>query len=364
LRRRQGKDTPATPSSFPYFSACPPRRRASPADPIAFFLLCSGAGDWPLSRCGPPPPVLMEAVLSWSTFCGVEGLLIAEGFLLNVDGASKGNPGTCGGGGCIRDRSGNLKLAFAHNYGFGGSLVAERYGTWRTYWKGVHLCRPRVYADRVPLPDYAGCLGNRVRLPNYASCPDNRVCLPNYAGCPSDKVLLLPSRVIFSIPITTRGREPSSSGGGGGSATWTPAMLDFWCHELERAPTFRKLFVKTHKRKGTDDYVSEIARTITVKTYDRMMADRYAEGTPQPDLDPEAWVRAAGGPRKSRVYDFGDSLDTTPALSSYASSVAPPAYVSSSATTPDNGGEDMRILIREELQLHFGAMVEQLISVI
>ncbi|MQM12216.1 hypothetical protein Taro_045136, partial [Colocasia esculenta] len=69
------------------------------------------------------------------------------------------------------------------------------------------------------------------------------------------------------------------------------------CHELERAPTFRKLFDRTHKRKGTDDYVSESART-SAETYDRTMADRYAEGTPQPDLDPEAWVDAAGEPRK------------------------------------------------------------------
>ncbi|MQL86170.1 hypothetical protein Taro_018709 [Colocasia esculenta] len=119
----------------------------------------------------------------------------------------------------------------------------------------------------------------------------------------------------------------------------------------------------THKRKGTDDYVSESARTIA-ETYDRTMADRYAEGTAQPDLDPEAWVDAVGGPRKGRVYGFGDSLDTTPVLSSYASLVAPPAYVSSSAAPPGSSGEEMRTLIQEELQLHFGAMVEQLISTI
>ncbi|MQM01715.1 hypothetical protein Taro_034471 [Colocasia esculenta] len=117
-------------------------------------------------------------------------------------------------------------------------------------------------------------------------------------------------------------------------------------HELERAPTFRELFDRTHKRKGTDDYVSESTRTIA-KTYDRTMADRYAEGTPQPNLDPEAWVDAAGGPRKGRVYGLGDSLDTTPVLSSYASSVAPPAYSSSSAAPPNSGGEDMRTLIRK-----------------
>ncbi|MQL68074.1 hypothetical protein Taro_000340 [Colocasia esculenta] len=94
------------------------------------------------------------------------------------------------------------------------------------------------------------------------------------------------------------------------------------------------------------------------------MTDRYVEGTPQPGLDLEAWVDAVGGPRKGRVYGFGDSLDTTPVLSAYAISVAPLAYASSFAATPDSGGEDMRTLIREELQLHFGAMVEQLVSAI
>ncbi|MQL88416.1 hypothetical protein Taro_020969 [Colocasia esculenta] len=50
-------------------------------------------------------------------------------------------------------------------------------------------------------------------------------------------------------------------------------------HELKRAPTFRKLFDRTHKRKGTHDYVSESARTI-VETYDRTIADRYVEASP------------------------------------------------------------------------------------
>ncbi|MQL77024.1 hypothetical protein Taro_009433, partial [Colocasia esculenta] len=67
----------------------------------------------------------------------------------------------------------------------------------------------------------------------------------------------------------------------------TAWMDDGSHHELERATTFRELFDRTHKRMGTDDYVSESARTIA-ETYDRTMADRYAEGTPQPDLDAEA----------------------------------------------------------------------------
>ncbi|MQL84609.1 hypothetical protein Taro_017131 [Colocasia esculenta] len=68
-------------------------------------------------------------------------------------------------------------------------------------------------------------------------------------------------------------------------------------HELECSPTFRELFDQTHKRKGTDDYVRKSAHTI-VETYDRTMADRYAEGTPQSDLDSKAWVDTGGGPRK------------------------------------------------------------------
>ncbi|MQL88505.1 hypothetical protein Taro_021064, partial [Colocasia esculenta] len=131
------------------------------------------------------------------------------------------------------------------------------------------------------------------------------------------------------------------------------------CHELESAPTFHELFDRTH--------ISESARTI-IETYDRTMVDHYAEGTPQPDLDPEAWVDAAGGPRKGRVYIFGDSLDTTPMLFSYASSVAPPAYMSSFVATPRSGGDDIRTLIREELSqqlpLHLDAMVKQLVAAI
>ncbi|MQL78237.1 hypothetical protein Taro_010679 [Colocasia esculenta] len=46
-------------------------------------------------------------------------------FCLNVDGASKGNPGLCGGGGCIRDKHGTILLAFANFYGIGSSIIAE-----------------------------------------------------------------------------------------------------------------------------------------------------------------------------------------------------------------------------------------------
>lgn len=51
--------------------------------------------------------------------------LASFGFSLHIDGASKGNPGNCGGGGCIRNQAGVFVCGFAFNYGFGKSLVAE-----------------------------------------------------------------------------------------------------------------------------------------------------------------------------------------------------------------------------------------------
>ncbi|MQL73224.1 hypothetical protein Taro_005553 [Colocasia esculenta] len=46
-------------------------------------------------------------------------------FSLNVDGACKGNPRECGGGGCIRDSQGNVHMDFFHFYGVGTSMIAK-----------------------------------------------------------------------------------------------------------------------------------------------------------------------------------------------------------------------------------------------
>ncbi|MQL69869.1 hypothetical protein Taro_002163 [Colocasia esculenta] len=46
-------------------------------------------------------------------------------YCLNVDGTSKGNPGDCGGGGCIQDSKGSVLVAFAHFYGPGNSMTAK-----------------------------------------------------------------------------------------------------------------------------------------------------------------------------------------------------------------------------------------------
>ncbi|KAG2685816.1 hypothetical protein I3760_10G143300 [Carya illinoinensis] len=44
---------------------------------------------------------------------------------LNVDGSCRGNLGTCGGGGVIRDHQGKVKAAFSKIFGFGTNNVAD-----------------------------------------------------------------------------------------------------------------------------------------------------------------------------------------------------------------------------------------------
>ncbi|MQM07706.1 hypothetical protein Taro_040548 [Colocasia esculenta] len=57
------------------------------------------------------------------------------GLYLNVDSASKGNPSFSGGGGCIRDSNGCIRLGFAFFYGQGDSLTAET----RALYDGLRL---------------------------------------------------------------------------------------------------------------------------------------------------------------------------------------------------------------------------------
>ena len=56
-------------------------------------------------------------------------------FKLNVDGASKGNPGHSGGGGLIRDDAGRFVVGFSHYYAHGSNMCAE----FRAIRDGIYL---------------------------------------------------------------------------------------------------------------------------------------------------------------------------------------------------------------------------------
>ncbi|MQM10566.1 hypothetical protein Taro_043460 [Colocasia esculenta] len=71
-----------------------------------------------------------------------------------------------------------------------------------------------------------------------------------------------------------------------------------------------EVFDKTHKKKGTNQYVSNRAREV-VESYSQQMTEKYAEEEEQPQLDPEVWVAASGARKKGHVYGFGHSMDTS-----------------------------------------------------
>ncbi|MQM19790.1 hypothetical protein Taro_052801 [Colocasia esculenta] len=232
--------------------------------------------------------------------------------------------------------------------GFEAIYKDYRYGTWRTEWEGFHLRRLRVYVDRTasPTPPVASPFPSQSppevesqhlaadeegpQLPGRQPCGISRGKIDPASASryittlvhahiprpvdswkefpPSVRELLfdiftrryvflrsedlLRARVVWESTAQTNLRKSMWEARDKATKTtgsWEPtAWMDYDPrHELERSLTFCEVFDRTHKRKGTDDYVSESARTI-VETYDKTMTDRYAEGTPQPDLDPEA----------------------------------------------------------------------------
>ncbi|MQL94217.1 hypothetical protein Taro_026864 [Colocasia esculenta] len=78
-------------------------------------------------------------------------------------------------------------------------------------------------------------------------------------------------------------------------------------NELKRPPTFQEVFDKTHKKKGTDQYISDRAREVA-ESYSQQMIEKYAGEEEQPQLDPEVWVAASGAPKKGHTT----SAFTTP----------------------------------------------------
>ncbi|MQM14870.1 hypothetical protein Taro_047804 [Colocasia esculenta] len=100
--------------------------------------------------------------------------------------------------------------------------------------------------------------------------------------------------------------------------------------QLKRPSQFQELFDQTHKKKGTDDYISQKAREVA-ESYSRGMDERYEDNSQHPKLDPDIWVAVSRAPKKGHVYGFGHSFGTTRVISSCSSSVS---HVTSLFTTP------------------------------
>ncbi|MQL86369.1 hypothetical protein Taro_018906 [Colocasia esculenta] len=107
----------------------------------------------------------------------------------------------------------------------------------------------------------------------------------------------------------------------------TGGFVSFAAHQsrlekdLKRPPTFSKVFDRTHKKKGTNLYISDRAREVA-ESYSQQMTKKYAGEDEQPRLDPEVWVAASGAPKKGHVYSFGHSIDTSWVLSGGSSSAS------------------------------------------
>ncbi|MQL85508.1 hypothetical protein Taro_018027 [Colocasia esculenta] len=101
-------------------------------------------------------------------------------------------------------------------------------------------------------------------------------------------------------------------------------------NELKWPLTFHGVFDKTHKKKGTDQYISDRAQKV-VESYSQQMTEKYIGEEEQPQLDPEVWVPASGAPKKGHVYGFGHSMNTSRVLSSTSSSGS---QATSAFTTP------------------------------
>lgn len=84
----------------------------------------------------------------------------------NVDGCCKGNPGTTGGGGMIRNYNGEMIKAFAEFYGQGNNNLAEA----KAMLYGVKLCcncgfsKVIVESDSMLIVNLVNHLGNSLRL--------------------------------------------------------------------------------------------------------------------------------------------------------------------------------------------------------
>ncbi|MQL70756.1 hypothetical protein Taro_003072 [Colocasia esculenta] len=86
-------------------------------------------------------------------------------------------------------------------------------------------------------------------------------------------------------------------------------------NELKQPPTFQEVFDKTHKKKGTNQYISDRPERVR-----QQMTEKYAGEEERPQLDHEVWVAASGAPKNGHVYGFGHSMNMSRVLSGGSSS--------------------------------------------
>ncbi|MQL90010.1 hypothetical protein Taro_022586 [Colocasia esculenta] len=110
--------------------------------------------------------------------------------------------------------------------------------------------------------------------------------------------------------------------------------------ELKRLPTFQEVFDRTHKKKGTYQYISDRAREVA-ELYSQQMTEKYAGEDEQPQLDPEVWVAASGAPKKGHVYGFGHSMDTSKVLSGASISASQTRAFNTGVGAPGTSPSDM-----------------------
>ncbi|MQM10034.1 hypothetical protein Taro_042923, partial [Colocasia esculenta] len=139
--------------------------------------------------------------------------------------------------------------------------------------------------------------------------------------------------------------------------------------QLKRPPQFQELFYQTHKKKGTDDYISQKAREVA-ESYSRGIDERYGDDSQRPKLDPDIWVAASGAPKKGHVYGFEHSLGTATVISTCSSSVShatspfttPTAPGGSSSAAPTMTPAQFREIVNETVSQNISTIVSQTVS--
>ena len=104
-------------------SRCFEDSNSGPTNPSSFIRKRTEEIDQAFSK---EHPLMRHPTRNRTTISHIQWTPPPEGWCkLNVDGASKGNPGAAGAGGLLRDQSGNWITGFALNLGYCTSVKAE-----------------------------------------------------------------------------------------------------------------------------------------------------------------------------------------------------------------------------------------------